>query len=65
MRNVLTQAETGKAIIKDSQDLTVEELKQLFEILRNKGNNDAIWDSLTTAFYFGFAVGNRQAKRQK
>jgi len=64
MRNVIKQAENGRDTITNARDLTAGELQQLFDILKS-GKTDAIYDSLVTAYYFGFAVGCRQGKQNK
>lgn len=67
MRNVRETAEQGRKKIHPRSDLTVAELNSLYECYRMKteethNHYDGLWEAIVTAFYFGYAVGERKRK---
>lgn len=67
MRNVVKQADIGRASISDKRGLTAGELNQIFTIYKEKTQTtgshlDGLWDAIGTAFYMGYAVGRRDSK---
>lgn len=69
MRNVQKNVENGKAIIAKhpKADIDLGEINDMFETLMTNTDEegtvglDAIHALITDAFYFGVAVGNRNA----
>ena len=70
MRDVRKQAEQGQKIIRKHEraDLTVSEIHQLADIFIEAQDDlnsvsEGLYEVVTTAFLFGVAVGDRNARR--
>lgn len=66
MRNVIEQAEKGKATIKENQELSLEEFRQILNIYNNTVDKtgkdiEGIWDVVDIAYHMGYAVGSKQS----
>ena len=65
MRNMNKQSIEGKRRIpSENYDLTISEVMQLLEIVKENKNGDGLLDAITTAFYAGVNVGHRIAVRE-
>lgn len=64
MRNVAKTSQQGRKQIVPQSDLRTSEVEQIINNMLNGENVgiQIIVDAITTAFYFGYAVG-RRAKR--
>ena len=62
IRNALEQADKGKAIISRPRELLLGEVQQMMNIFDKDRSYDGVYNAILTAFYFGFAVGYRQAQ---
>ena len=64
MRNVKKYIEKGEAQLMKCDQLTLSEICQLYEIVKNpKPHHDALFEMMTSAFHFGYAAV-RAAERE-
>ena len=63
MRDMMAVAEEGRAAISLPYEMTCAEMTALYMLI-NKGN-DGVWEALTTAFYYGFALALRAENNAK
>ena len=57
-RDMIATAAKAKQIIPDGYDLYAFEISQLFKMVR-ENKADGLYEALTTAFDYGFALGTR------
>ena len=60
MRNVEQLATAGKQAITERKELTVGEMEQLKELFLSQPTwGSGLFEVITKAFYFGYAVGSK------
>ena len=64
-RNPIKQCEIGKKAMPRNLEMSLKELNQIMALFfENEKPYEALWNMIATAWYFGYAVGIRQSKRE-